>query len=86
MPPKKKTTKKEKKDFIDFIKEACQRGQPQGKDFLDELNKQGVKAKDLYALLRGWGYEGVRLKDCTKLLSVVDAYGPIQHGGLQRSY
>ena len=88
MPPTKEKTKKQKakRNFVDFIKDASRKGSTVGMDFLNELNKKGARAKDLHQLLIGWGYDGVGLEDCTKLLSIVKSRGRIDHAALQVAY
>lgn len=68
MPPEKKSTKgkKAKRDIFDFIKDATKKNSAVGMNFYNEANKKGVKAKDIYQLLIGWGYD-VRLEDVTKM-------------------
>ena len=66
MPSIKEPTKKlkAKKDFLDFVKDASANVSLR-KKFTKEYYREGFDEKDLYKLLNEWGYDGVRLKDCT---------------------
>jgi hypothetical protein len=88
MPPKKEKTKKQttKRDFLDFMKDASKPAERLGKDWVDLLNKRGTEAKDLKKFLQGWGYAGVSLKDCTKLLGIAKTLRHIDYGGLEKQY
>jgi len=51
-------------------KDGSQPGSKLGKDFRDKLTKKDVTAEVLHKLLCKWGYDGVSLEDCTKILSI----------------
>lgn len=72
MPPKQKTTKakKAKRDIFDFFTDASKRRSAIGACFLSEMNRKGVKAEDIYRLLKDWGYEGVRLEQVTTMFKL----------------
>ena len=88
MPQKKKTTKRQKakRDLIDLVKDACRENSPLVTDFFNELNKEGLKAKDFHKLLISWGYDGVSLKDCTKLIAMKASTGEIKPDWMRRAY
>jgi hypothetical protein len=60
---------KAKRDLMDFIEDASRDDSTVGMHFLEELNK-GKSATELYQLLVGWGYTGVRLKELTRLVNI----------------
>jgi len=88
MPPRKKTTKKQKakRDLIDLVTDASQEGSVLAMDFFTELNKEDLKAKDFQKLLVSWGYDGVPLKDCRKLISMKKTTGEIRPDWMRRAY
>lgn len=63
--------RKSKGNFMDFIVVASEKNSPLQKRFLGELYKKGVTAEDLLKLFHDWGYNGVSLEDCGKLLTFV---------------
>jgi propanediol dehydratase large subunit len=87
MPPKKTTTEKKKArgDIFDFFVDASRQNSTVGMEFLEELNKKGMKAIDVYKLLTGWGYDDVRLEDVTKLLKIYRTKGGVE-GTFQPRY
>ena len=89
MATKKEKTKKQKGkgDIFDFMKAASRQGSTMGMDFLEELNKKGVKAEELHNLLIGWGYE-CDPGDVTKLLNIFKTRPIVQQffTGMSRAY
>ncbi|MFH0997209.1 MAG: hypothetical protein V1844_17195 [Pseudomonadota bacterium] len=88
MPEKKQTTKKQKvkRDMMDFIEAASHDDSTVGMHFLDELNKDDVSAKDLHRLIVGWGFDGVRLKDLTRLLEIFKTKDRAKNAMLETGY
>jgi hypothetical protein len=74
MKQKKETGKKPeaKKDFIDFIKDAS-KDQSRVNEFLVKLSREDTNKEALCQLLHDWGYSGVSVKDCAKVLQAVGA-------------
>lgn len=72
MPPKQKPTKgkKAKRDIFDFFADASKKRSAIGLRFLNEMDRKGVKAEDIYNLLKDWGYEGVRLDQVTTMFKL----------------
>jgi hypothetical protein len=86
MPPGTTTKKKTpKRNMVDLIKTAS-RNPAFGKGFLDELNKEKLKAEEFHEYLKGLGYGGVSLDDCKTLLRIVKDRGAIKPGVLERAY
>jgi len=84
MPSKK--TKTEKRDFVAFVIDASKKGSVLGPAIIAELNKEGVKAKDLHQLLINWGYVDVHLADLTKLVNIFKGSGRIKDAMLETGY
>ncbi len=62
------------KDFIDFIKDATE-DPSRVSTFLGELCEQGANEEALCQLLHGWGYKGVRVRDCAAILHAAGHQG-----------
>jgi hypothetical protein len=88
MVEKKQATKKPKakRDLMDFIEDASRDDSTVGMHFIEELNKDGVKSKDLHQLLVGWGYDGVSLKDLTRLLKIFKTKDRAKNALLETGY
>lgn len=87
MAPKKKTTakKKVKRDIFDLLKAASRKDSKVGMLFLDKLEK-GAKAKELYEFAMDLGYDGVRLEEFTKLLSIFKTRPEVKKSVLDAAY
>ena len=68
----------DKKDFMDFIKDACE-DSSRRQAFVNEVYKQGVVEQDLQNLLHGWGYNGVKVEDCSTILRVAQSQAHAAH-------
>ena len=87
MPGKKLSTKKNtKRDMMDFIEDACRTDSTVGVRFLEELNRSGATANDLYQLLINWGYTGVRYKDVTLMLKVLNNKLIVKNAMIETGY
>jgi hypothetical protein len=64
--------------MLDFFKDATGKHSTVGPKFLDAVNKKGLKAKDLYEQMVGWGYGGVSLEDVTRLLNLYKSSDRLQ--------
>jgi hypothetical protein len=87
MPPEKKSTKgkKAKRDIFNFIKDATKKNSAVGMKFYNEVNKKGVKAKDIYQLLIDWGYD-VRLEEVTKLWKLYKTSPIVKKYAIESAY
>lgn len=59
-----------KGNFMDFIEAASEQSCPVRDELIKELYRPGVTAKDLLDLFHKYGYDGVSLEDCNKLLVI----------------
>jgi hypothetical protein len=62
------------KNFIDFIKDACE-DSPRRQEFANEVDKKDATKEAILKLLHSWGYNGVSLEDCDVVLRLTRAQG-----------
>ncbi len=64
--------------MMDFFKDASREHSTVGPKFLAQVNKKGLKAKELHELMVGWGYGAVSLEEVTKLLKIYKSSDRLQ--------
>ena len=73
------------KDLMDFLEDASQEDSTVGLHFLSALNK-GKSANDLHQMLVGWGYNGVKLNEITRLLAIFNTKARAKDAILETGY
>ena len=87
MPPKTgRTSRKKERDIMDVFKDATKKKSALGAYLLKELEKEHVKAEDIYKKLQGMEYKAVRVQDVRWLLRNYKDMAEIQTAVTEKGY